>query len=380
MPEVWYWPPNSIGETLEFSTDIRISRTVEKRDSHKDATTKLALGYTVAQNIGEAMLDTYRKTPSDTFLVPEWTTATFMRSGVLAISSTVIPVEDETIYTVGRTVFIGNGNSLWEQSEVLSVAPGAITLTAGLSREYIAGQDQVVFIAPMLECLLSDGVKFSTRFKVTSLNMEFISIDGPDLGANPYSEYEGLPLVTDGFLTFSELQGEVRQASNLADSGFGHYAVLPVEEFTRRRGQLSFFDGDYAGRMARRKFYHFLRGRDGEFWMHTAQRDMPLNLPFSAGSLTLSVKPFTSATRMVGRHIMIKEGDNFAASEVTSASDVSDTQQTLQITAPGFAGTTEAMVMLMHRSRLDDDTVQIGYRFTPNGLKASTLANVVEVP
>lgn len=380
MPDVWHLPPNSIGETLEFETDIRISRTSEKRDSYKDATTKFSFGYTVSQNVGEMMIDAYRSSPTATFLVPEWTTATFIRSGVLTIGQTVIPVEDESIYSVGRPVFIGNGNRLWEQSEVLSVTPGFINITAGLSREYTAGQSHVVFVAPMLECLLPEGVKFSTRFRMNNLNMTFLSIDGPDLGENPYPEYEGLPLVTDGFLTFSALQGEVRQATNLASSGFGHYAILPVEEFTRRRGQLSFFDGDYAGRMMRRKFFHFLRGRDGEFWARTGQRDLPLNSTFSAGSLTLSVKPFTSATRMVGKHIMIKEGDNYAATEITSASDVSDTQQTLQITAPGFAGTTDAMVQLMHRSRLDNDTVDIGYKFTPFGLKSSTLSSIVEVP
>lgn len=380
MPSVWFWPPNSISESLEFLTDIRKSRTVEIRDSYKDATQRLKYGYRVPQNIGEALIDLYRSQPTGRFLVPEWATATIMRTGVVTLGQTIVLVEDESVFTVGGDVFIGNGKHLWEQATIASKAAGQITLTVGIARAYIASPDQAVFIAPLIPSLLPSGLSFSSRFRVTDLNGEFLSLAPIDIAANPYPTFGGLPLVTDGRMAFAAQSGAVNRAATLIDSGFGAYELSETEEFTRRYGQVSFFDTDYQSRMERRKFFHFMRGRDGEMWARTGQRDIVLQSAFGSSSITLSITPIAAAARMVGKHIFIKEGANFAAREIVGASDISGTQQDIQISSLGFAGTSSAAISLMHRCRLDDDIVNLSYRFTPSGLKCSTVLNIVEVP
>lgn len=380
MPEVWYWPPNGISEKIEFLTDIRQSRTSEIRDSCKDATNYLKYTYRVHHDIGEAMIDFYRSDPLGEFLVPEWSTATVSKTVTINLGQTVIPVEDSSVYEVGGLVFIGNGKHEWEQAEVDSLGVGSITLTAGTVNAYAGSQSKAVFVSPLISCILPRGIDFNSKFRVTDLTCNFLNAVTLDISQNIYPQYLSLPLITDGKIGASQLSGSVRQFAELFDSTEGAYDLLSQEDYSKRYGELSFYDANYEERINRRKFLHFMRGMDGEMWVRSGQRDLPILSGFSASSLSLSVKPFASALRMTGKHIIIKEGNELVAREITGAIDVSQSEQTLFISAPGFIGTTSALVSLLHRSRFDQDAFDISYKFTPFGLKTSLITKVVEVP
>jgi hypothetical protein len=378
MPEVWRWKPQAITETLEFETDVRITREGEWRDSLKDATQFLALSHTRRNFDAETMIETVRANALGEWLVPEWPNAT-ISTGTLAAAATVIPVAVPAAYRIGQAVWVGFDDAAWEQRTVASLGASDITLTAGLGATYAGSASRPVIVAPLILCIAPSGIEFQSVYSVQGLSARFMSVDPVDLAANPYPLHAGLPVVTDGRVPFSPLAGSVSQAGDLLASGFGAYALQSVETFTRRRGTVSWYDRGHAARWDRRRFLHFVRGRDGEFWLPTGQNDLPLQGPVASGALTALVRPVAANAAMVGRRIVIREGASVVIREVTGAVSTGP-NQSLSIAAPGVAFTTAATVSFAVRSRLDTDQMEIGYLFAGGGLAATCAAPVVEVP
>lgn len=378
MAEVWRWWPQSIAETLEFETDVRMTRAGEWRDSLKDATQYLTLSHVLKAPLAETMIDAIRANALGEWLVPEWPNAT-VSTGTISAAATVIPVAVPAAYSVGQAVFIGTGPDAWEQGEVASIGASDITLDAGLAATYAGSASRPVVAAPLVLCIAPGGVDFQTAFPVQALSARFMSIAPVDLAANPYPTLAGVPVVTDGRVPFQPLAGGMNQAADLFASGFGAYELQAAETFTRRRGTVSWYTKGHAARWALRGFLHFLRGRDGEFWLPTGQDDLPLVSPVASGALSITVEPALSNAAMVGRRIVLREGASVVIREVTGAADAG-ANQLLTIAAPGVAFTVAATVSLATRSRLDADQIEIAYQFAAGGLAASCAVPVVEVP
>jgi hypothetical protein len=378
MAEVWRWKPQTISETLEFATDVRMARSGEWRDSLKDATQFFSLGHTLSHARAEAMIEAVRANALGQWLVPEWPNAT-ISTGTLAAATTVVPVAVPAAYQVGQAVFIGLDDSLWEEAAVASIGVSDITLTAGLAETYAGSPARPLIVAPLVLCIAPGGIEFQTVYPVQGLSARFMSVAPVDLAANPYPLHASLPLVTDGRVPFQPLAGALNQASDLFASGFGAYALQQVETYTRRRGVVSWYDKGHAARWARRGFLHYLRGRDGAFWLPTGQNDLPLVSSVASGALSITVRPCAANAAMVGRRIVLREGANVVIREVTGASTVG-ANQSLAIAAPGVAFTTAATVSLAVKSRLDADQIDIGYQFVAGGLAAFCSAPVIEVP
>jgi hypothetical protein len=378
MAEVWRWWPQSLQETLEFETDVRMARSGEWRDSLKDATQFLTLSHILPVAQAEAMIETVRANAIGEWLVPEWPNAT-VGTGTLASAEDVIPVAVPATYAVGQQVFIGTGPDAWEQGEVASIGASDITLEAGIAATYIGSEGRPVVVAPLVRCIAPGGLDFQTVFASQGLVARFMALDPVDLAANPYPTHDDLPLITDGRVPFQPLAGGMNQASDVFASGFGAYALQQVETYTRRRGVVSWYDKGHAARWERRRFLHHLRGRDGAFWLPTGQRDLPLAAAIDAADLTITVAPLASNTAMVGRRIVIREGDSLVIREVTAAADDGDDQE-LAIAATGVDFTTAAVVSLAVKSRLDTDQVEIAYQFAAGGLAATCAMPVIGVP
>lgn len=355
-----------------------MARTGEWRDSLKDATQFLTLGHLLHHSKAEALIAAVEDNALGEWLVPEWPNATISVS-TLAAAATVVPVDAPAAYTVGRFVFIGVDEDTWEIGEVDSVGAGDITLVEGLDFTYTGSTHKPLIVAPLVLSIIPSGVEFQTAFPLQGLNVRFMGIEPLDIALNPYSLHSTHPVVVDGRVAFQPLAGSMSQASDLFDSGFGAYALQAVENYTRRRGIVSWYDKGNAARWERRRFIHFLRGRDGEFWLPTAQNDLPLVSGVSSGALSITVKPCASNAKMVGKRITISEGANIVTREVTGASSVG-ANQSLAIAATGVAFTTAAVVSLTVKSRLDTDQIEIGYQFAGGGLAAFCSVPVVEVP
>lgn len=379
MPEVWYWAPNNIVEDLTFSTEILEARTIERRTSYMDAVQVLRYGYVASPTLTEKMMGLYLPDVTATFLVPEWPTATFSASAGASATDTVIDVVDDVVYEVGQQVILGRGDT-WEQGEVASKGGTSITLTSGIGATYGASSGQPFFVAPLVESIITRDIEYSTVIPQRMLQVEFMSVAPVDLAANPYATFDGLPLVDDGDVKFGDLGGRAGQRTVLYRSGFGSFQVIPDETYTRRAGTLEFFDYTYAARMARRRFFHFMRGRDGEMWVPSYQKDLILNSGFSTGALTINVQPVTSAAEMVGKVIYIQQGSTTRTRTITGATDSSPTSQTLQFSgALGFTGQASAVVSLARKVRFDQDVNTLEYKFSSDGLMAFSTNQILEV-
>ncbi len=378
MAEVWRWWPQSIGETLEFETDVRMAPGGEWRDSLKDATQFLTLGHTLRHARAEAMIEAVRANALGSWLVPEWPNATLSQA-TLAAAATVIPVDVPAAYRVGQAVFIGTSDAAWETKVVALIGGSSVTLSAGVGATYTGTAAAPLVVAPVLPCIAPAGVEFQTVVNLQGLSARFMSVDPIDIAANAYPLHDTRPIVTDGARPFSPLAGSLNQAGDLMASGFGAYELQEFEEFPRRRGTLAWFDKGAAGRFARRQFLHFLRGRDGEFWVPSGQRDLVLQASVASGALAVTVAPVAANAAMVGRLIILREGASIVAREVTAASSAGP-NQVLEIAAPGVAFTTAAVVSLAVKSRLDADVIDLAYQWASGGLSSFCTVPAVEVP
>jgi hypothetical protein len=377
VPEAWPWFPNALSETLDFSTDIRMARSAEIRDSLKDATQRLSMASILTHNRAEAVAAAVRATPLGQWYVPEWA---LMTTAVGAVSGDTLSVDIPAVFTVGGLAFVALDNETWEMVAVDAVGATTITLSAALSQTYTGTKPKPVVIAPVTTCILPAGVSFSTVYPITTVSAEFLSVEPKDLAESSYPTHLSLPVVTDGNVPMQALAGSMHQAQQLVDSGFGAYATEEIETFIRRRGTLSFIDKTLGERWTRRKFLHYARGRDAEFWAPTGKADLPLLLPASGAALTITVKGVAPAASMVGRSIQIKQGANIAHRQITSASEGGSGQE-LGIAATGFAMEPDAVISLMNRVRFDVDMFSLPYVPAAGGtLVSSFAAPVVEVP
>lgn len=380
MANVWHWSPRSIAEGLEFHTDIRKTRTSEIRDSYKDATQRTTLAHRVSPDVAERMISLYQADPNQVFLVPEWQTATMHRDLTIASGATTIPVVDDVVYAVGQDIFVGNPETSWEKCTVSAIGTNELTIAAGTSAAYVGTVSAPVTVAPLIEAIMPGGLQFADSFPMKDVSGQFLAIKPIEIGQNPYPLFNARPLVTDGAFIFAPLQGAISRASVLVDSKFGSYAIVETEELSRRFGTLSFIDTTDAQRIQRRRFLHFMRGRDGEMYVPSPQADVVLNAGFTSSSLSLDIKPFTSAANMIGRSILITQNGATAARTITSATDVSPTSQAISMTAIGFTGTSAARIRMLTKCRFDVDEFEIAYQFSVSGLLARFSAPTIEVP
>jgi len=375
---VWHWAPNRLTENLEFRTEILPSQTAERRVSYADAIQSFGFGYVLTPRVAEQMSRLYLSDPNQTFLVPEWPTATFARTGSLSLAETVIPVDDVVVYAVGQKVILGSGDQ-WEEGEVASIGATDITLDVGTASAYSGSEEQPIFVAPLIESICPSGFENAVKFPIRGMQMRFLSTAPIDIPANPYTLYDGRPYLDDGYSMFGDLVGGGGRASILFDTGFGGFEIGETEEYTRRTGTLSFFDQDYSERMRRRRFLHFMRGRDGEMWVTSGQPELALNGSVASNALTIDVQPVAAAADMVGTVINFTEGASSVTRVVSDAVDNDANSQTLTIAVPNTAFTTSAKLSFMNKCRFDTDNFEIQYRFSKDGLMSQFQAAIIEV-
>ena len=378
MPEVWNYFPQGLSESLEFETDVRQTPQGEWRDSLKDATQVFSVSHILNQSKAETALGRVEANSFGEWYFPDWANQTRTTSNIAA-ATTVLTVDNSAVYSVGQKVLVAIDDDHWEQGEVLSKAVGSVTLVAGLTNAYGGSVIRPAVVVPLVLCIAPNGAEFQATFNYNSLAMSFMSIDPLDLSENNYPLFQSLPVVLDGAVAFSPLAGSVSQAIDVMASRFGAYEQQEVELYTRRRGTVSWYDKGHVAMWNRRKFIHFLRGRDGEFWMPSGRNDLKLQASIGASDLTVSVIGLIPDAQMAGKLILIKEGSNVVYKEVTGALTTAGVQD-LEITATGIAFSQSAVVGFMNKSRLDSDTLEVQYQFVAGGLASFCAVPTVKVP
>ncbi len=377
MPEVWHWHPQALSEMLEFETDIRQPPGGEWRDSLKDATQYLYLSHILNTVDAERMIETVRANSFGDWYVPEWPNSSKILTTVASGTDTInVPVP--AAYSVGQKVFVSTANSHWEQGTVLSKDADSITLEDGLVNSYGGNEIRPVVVAPMVLCVAPGGIETQSVYPSQVLNISFMAMEPIDLAGNDYPEFQDLPVLNDAGIPFSPLSGSMSQLIDVMASRFGAYELQEAETYTRRRGTVSWLDKGLEKMWSRRKFIHFIRGRDGEFWLPTSQNDLRLQSALDATDLTMTVKGVATDAAMAGRVILIKEGTNEVYREVTEALTVGPNQQLL-IDPTGVDFSQDAVVSFMIKSRMDSDQISLDYQFVAGTMASTCALATVEV-
>ncbi|MHA3913842.1 hypothetical protein [Halovulum sp. GXIMD14793] len=377
MP-VWpYWPA-SLTEVLSFSTDVRMTSAGEVRDSLKDATQEFDLGHVLPHRQAETAVELFRSQPLGQWTVPVWPDrSTFL--GVIAAGTTILTADTNADYRVGSMVFIGTDHATWEIATVAAIGPGTVEITSGTTQEYTGTPQKPVVIAPAVNCLFPNGLADQRNVSVTWLSLTALSVEPNDVGLNGYPLHQGLPVLTDKSPLITDLPGGAYQANQFMDSGMGAFSLESQEEYSRRMASISFLKRDPAERWAWKQWLHFLRGRDGAFWLPTWKNELPLTVAAPAAATFLTAQRLVEdASQLEGRSILIEaQTGELIPRQITSAADVADTH-VLTIAAPGVALSTESRIHLMARSRLDADELVIAYQPSGLGLAASFESPIVE--
>lgn len=378
MPTFWPYIPSSITETMKFATDVRRARSGEFRDSLHDATQILSYGYTEVGARESTIEQLFRTNISGTWSIPIWHDMTILQSGA-DYGDTSIAVSSGD-YREGGLAVIWSSDGEWEVVNIESYASGVITLPSGefVTQDYPAG----TLVAPVLTAIAPNGLSRDIKIGVTDLTVVFYVTDPTDLAAANYTTHLGFDIVNDSPSVPGNLSGSLSQLLDFIDNGFGSFALVTDETYSRWRGTLEFSDADVEDRWARRQFLHRCRGRDRPFWLPTHKEDLLLNGTHTAGDTTISFQAsrIADASALIGRYLFFQNpSGSFAVRQVTNVSGTGPYTLTIN-SGLSFALPAGSIVNFAHLVRFDADSFELLHRRTADGWFTSVAGVVAEVP
>lgn len=376
MPTLFAHVPAAVVENLSWKTNIRSGQTGEVRDSFRDATQYLSLGYRAVGAKGTAIRGQYRTNIAGEFYLPLWMDMDRLGS-VLSIGATSVAVGVGDYAVGGKAVVIGSG-----PPEILDVTSWDGT-TLGFTATTLE-HSQGAFIVPLGVFIVPEGVDSAASFVIDEVTLTFLRTDGRDLGASAFGTLSGLAVWSDPSTVVSPLSGGVRQALELLSSAFGAYGLMPKEVYPRERLSLRFSERDRAGRWARRQFLHFLRGKDRPFWLSTRRHDVILSDAASGAALTVNVDVFGDATvhaSLIGQYLEFYTESAVSRRLVTGTSEIGGGKVQLTLsTTLGITAPIGTRVSLLRKFRMDNDEVALDHAFVGGSdFITSVGVNVVEV-
>lgn len=376
MPEVFPHVPRNVTEILDFLTDIRSHPAGEVRESLRDATQVLQLGFRLAPEEAMMAQARFRENTAGEWHVPIWSDASWIEAGVAAGASTLAAPE-EADYRPGGLAIVLRSWTEWEVVQIASVGAGSLTLAGPpVSKDYPGP----VLVAPVGVFISPLGLQFAEDFATVDMELEFRRVDNIDLGASDLQAHLGYPVLADGAVIVAPLDGAITQALDVIDSGFGKVAIEEVQLYKRRRGLLSFADADRSKRWARKRFLHHLRGRDQAFWRPSFRRDFTIVEAFSGTLMRTEQAAWPDPSTLVGRSVQI-DTDGTLIHRAISGASVNGAE--LEITldsAPPITVPASARLSLMTLGRLDADRIEIEHQFTGRGFVSRCEVPTIEVP
>ena len=376
--KLWPFIPNELEESLQFRTDVRMSRDGELRDSLKDATQVLTLKYTAEDALAARLEGLFRSNISGEWYVPLWQDMTVSSSAISAGSSS-LAVEEPADFRSGGKAAIINTDQSWEVVDVESVSSGVLELAGSdvVAANYPAGSA----IVPVVTCLCPQGLQRAIRFAVTGFTVSFVSVEPVNLEADDLPNFDGYDVLDEPPVVFSDLGGSLSQMMDFIDNGFGAFKLETEETYSRWRGTVGFGDYDRGVRWSRRQFLHRMRGKDRPFLLPTWKNDLAIVSNALAGSAILTVQRLTdTASDLVGRYIQIDTGSGFLYRKINSASVGASSIALTLNTSHGQPLFTDMVGSFMHLVRFDQDSFDIVHTRSSDGFFSNFQASVVEVP
>ncbi len=363
MPEFWPFVPLVDGavEKLSWLTDVRQTVAGEMRDGLRDARQKFVLTFEFDDRERAEAIEVASNNMLGDFEVPDWPSRTLL-AGAVQDTDTVIAVDTDADYRAGGRAVIYMSRTEYALVDIATVGVGEITLSAPVGVTLTGSASDPLAVAPLRTAYLVGGLAESRLFRGrTLITAEFECRDGIDLGRNNYVIHEGYPVLTDPSVVVSPLDGGVARAVAYVDSGLGSVVGMPVRDVVISRETMSFIDQGLTPRWNRRRFLHYLRGRDSAFWLPSWSRDIELVAQWSSAGNFITVLPLLDdVADYVGRHIQVDDGA-FIHRKITSAI-VSGSNHRLYMSPPGRDVPTTAVVSFMGLRRLDADVLELQHR------------------
>ena len=352
VPDIWpFSPAVQAQESLEFLTDIRITPQGEMRDALRDARLGFAYNFIWDDATNARAAHMFRSNLTGDWLLPVWSEITQGRviaaAGVLAL-----PVSTDASYVVGGAVFLQAADGSYAQGVV--GAPGAGLMTLDEVTPF-----EVVAVAPMVLAFVVGSMGGKRHFVGhTVRSLEFSVRDGAHWGTSPFEIYVGYDVLTDPSVIAQPIDTQIIQAREYVDNGFGQVAVEPLRDVIEGKTQLVFLDFGAADMWRRKRWFHWLRGRDRAFWLPSWGDDFALAAPMVYNQTFVDVTPFgDDPAHLVGQHIMLDDGAGYLFREIEAASLVGAAWR-FTIAAPGRA-ISEARISRMSLMRLDTDRIEL---------------------
>lgn len=381
MTELWpFRPLIGIAEKLEWFSEVMKGRTGEQRLSLRSAPRQVfnyvshldAHKFTWAKHFA-------RRNSDVEFYVPVWVEQ--KRLGSLSASTTVLPFDTTTgDWREGSFLVLWQSWDNYVVCEIDLVEADQITLTAGIGVDLTTP-----LVIPVRSCIAKTGFSFRRRSLFTHVSAEFhvqdninlIGISETSLGT--YPEYEDLIVLTDAPLEIAEISENIHVPAEYIDNGFGIVEIETLQNYADFGQTISFSDEVGEELWNRRRFIHWIRGKQIPFWLPSFNLDLDIQAPVGAGSTTITVRSVAPTGFYIGKHIMIelKNGNRYFR-EITNASVAGD-NDVLTIAATGFAFTTEDVLFISFLSKVRSNTDSFDMvQIAPNEIGMTV--PVIEVP
>ena len=308
-----------------------------------------------------------RANPLGDWYLPAWTDAATPAD--VASAATTISCDTDGDYAVGESIVIWQDRSNYAIREVGSVGSGSIGITASAGADYTAA-----IVAPVKTAFAASGMDYQRVYHdLVRATMSFTVRSATQFSSNPFSAYDGFPVVTDLSFAKSPIAGRISQAAEYVDDGIGNASLVALRSVLDGVYGLNFEDDTQALRKRRRQWLGAVRGRDNPFWLPSRSREMRLASPVASAATTLPVVPiYATAAEYVGKHLCI--GTDIYR-EVTAAV-VNGANHDLTIAAPG-RDLTDPEICVLELYRLDADQIEIAHQ---SNFRAFGQVAIREVP
>lgn len=353
MADIWPFVPRVVaGEVLSFLTDIHKTPTGEARTSLRPARRiiDMEFGLDDAQNaLAESI---FRVGAAGDWLVPVWPELT--KWAIPApVGAVTFVVDYPNDYAVGEPAFLALGDQQFQQVEVAALGSGSVTITAP---SLIAASG----IAPLrLAYITGDlgGARWFKGYAVRKMAIEFRS--GNDVAETPYEQYLGADLMTDPSVIASPIDAKLTMARAFIDNGSGPVVVEPLRDIIDGMVKIVHKDFGPVAMVRRKRWFHYIRGRDLSFWLPTWGHDLTLSAAVASGQGFIDIEPlYGSPASLIGRHIIVDDGQGYLPRSIEAGVSVGGAWR-LTVAALGRDVEPSARVMFLNRMRFDTDKIEM---------------------
>ncbi len=361
MTNLWpFVPLLGIQDTLEHFSTTLITYTTEQR---------LSLRYKPRQTLTYThIFDDYKFAQAKAFAGLNSTSSIYVPVWLEAVRlGGVGQLDTELVFDVSYGDWReGSHLVLWESYQRYVVcqiehvaSSGFIVLTAPVGLDL-----HQPYVIPIRTCQTRQGYQFARSGTHTIATMVLSVLDNIQLIADDaitlegYDIYKGLIVLPQPPHSTAQIAESIVRTSTYVDSGFGPVVQVPSKVIDDFGQTISFMDDIGPEYWSRRKFLHWLRGKQIPFYWPSYNYDLQLVNPITSAGTTIKVLPLSNLNVYTGEEIMIllKNGTRYYRTITGYSSGLGGDTLTLAALGVNISIAEINMVCFMKKVRSNSDT------------------------